>query len=93
MISAYFELARQARDFSDRYRETSIFSPEAAGFAKKEDRGFIGSGASPTRQERTADGTLRTRQKILSYYESARPGTKADLGRILLRGKLHQAKD
>src|SRR6266566_9094570 len=48
---------------ADGPRDASICSRGIIGFAKRRDRAFAGCGASPARQEGTADGTLRTRKE------------------------------
>jgi fructose-bisphosphate aldolase, class I len=69
-------------------RKASICSPDPAGFAKKGDRAFAGSGAPPTARKEQPMELSEPVKRILSYYESDNPGTKANLARILLHGKL-----
>src|SRR6516162_8939189 len=47
----------------DERRKAPTRSPAITGFAKTSDQAFAGCGVPPTRQEGTADGTLRTRQE------------------------------
>src|SRR5712671_2669064 len=64
------------------------FSPKLARFDKKAASGVIGKGGPPTRQEGRPMELTDPVKRILDNYESDNPGTKANLARILLQGKL-----
>src|SRR5712671_3025983 len=64
------------------------FSPKLARFDKKAASGVIGKGGPPTHQEGRPMELTDPVKRILDNYESDNPGTKANLARILLQGRL-----
>src|SRR5271165_5002516 len=90
MISAYFERDQQAREFSHRKP-----APEGVDLLARRRRFCYNKGSgvcrmwrTPTRQEGTADGTLRTRQKDPELLRERQSRDQGNLARILLQGKL-----
>jgi len=90
MISAYFERDQQAREFSHRKP-----APEGVDLLARRRRFCYNKGSgvcrmwrTPTRQEGTADGTLRTRQKDPELLRERQSRDQGNLARILLHGKL-----
>jgi hypothetical protein len=63
-----------------------IGSPDLTGFAKRGHRALAGNGAPPIARKEQPMELSEPVTKILSFYESDNPGTKANLARILLQG-------